>query len=115
MSGNKNNNPNHEAPTRKPDFTDDVCTAATYLEISPQYHSASVSRLLVSVMADGATFDLAGFAGRTEQTKHSHFKAETRQLVVLRDTTVGTWRSDVVLRCSLRQQLLHRESSKIFV
>lgn len=36
-----------------------------YREISPQYHSASVSRLLVSVMADGAIFDLAGFAGRT--------------------------------------------------
>lgn len=36
-----------------------------YLEISPQYHSASFSRLLMSVMADGTTFDLSGFAGRT--------------------------------------------------
>lgn len=36
-----------------------------YLEISPQYHSASVSRLLVSVTADGDIFVLAGFAGRT--------------------------------------------------
>lgn len=46
-----------------------------YLEISPQYHSASLSRLLVSVMADGATLDLAGFAGRTGQ-KTSPFKDE---------------------------------------
>lgn len=37
-----------------------------HLEISPQYHSASVSKLPVSVIADGAIFDLAGLAGRTE-------------------------------------------------
>lgn len=42
-----------------------------YLEISPQYHSASFSRLLVSVMADGAIFDFAGFAGRTGN-RHKH-------------------------------------------
>lgn len=78
-SVNKNSDPNHEAPTLKPNFPmTDVCPAATYLEISPQYHSASVSRLLVSVMADGATFGLAGFAGRTEQTNYNHFKAEAR-------------------------------------
>lgn len=39
----------------------------SHLEMSPQYHSASVSRLLVSVTVDGAIFDLAGFAGRTEK------------------------------------------------
>ncbi len=44
-----------------------------HLEISPQYHSASVSRLLVSVMADGAIFDLTGFAGRTgNRHRHTH-------------------------------------------
>jgi len=39
--------------------------------MSPQYHSASFSRLLVSVMADGAIMDLTGFAGRTGN-RHKH-------------------------------------------
>lgn len=46
-------------------------TFAIYLEISPQYHSASFSRVLVSVMVGGAIFDLTGFAGRTRNT-HKH-------------------------------------------
>lgn len=50
----------------------------SYLEISPQYHSASFSRLLVSVRAAGATLDFAGFAGRTDERSHQVKAARRR-------------------------------------
>lgn len=63
-----------------------------YLEISPQYHSASFNRLLVSVRADGAIFDLTGFAGRTtKRHKHTHRQKKSLYILLEKVKPVSSW------------------------
>lgn len=94
----------------------------THLEISPQYHSASVSRLLVSVRADGAIFDLAGFAGRTANKQRSQEAAVKKDDPPVCAENQGgtppssrTWRSELLLFCPLDQQRLHHEATELLI